>query len=178
MSLIYDITTSLEANRGPVFSKHKYDVGSLIREVSVKTGIWLCLQWNVMMTQWHRFIWCEAACPLSAVVQQQCRVGSSAVLTWTSSCVALQRKLFPVTSDIHPCSRFKDVFISAPHVCNFAFFSLTRVKQCWPTSQESKDKNPVNKEVLTERNGVLQDKKRCCHKCKRASRVLLTELVQ
>lgn len=46
MSLIYDITTSLEANRGPVFSKHKYDVGSLIREVSGD----VCENWHLSLS--------------------------------------------------------------------------------------------------------------------------------
>lgn len=93
MSLIYDITTSLEANRGPVFSKHKYDVGSLIREVS--GGLWKLAS---------EFVYSETSWWHSDIVLFDVRQRVRSVLSYSSSVVMVHQLFWHEPPAVSRCT--------------------------------------------------------------------------
>lgn len=114
-------------HRGPVFTEHKYDEGSLhcTNTENGAHGEWGDDVSSRVGRSWRTVMYIfKAACLLSVVVRQQYHVGSLAVvLTWISSCVSLQRKLFllPLTYISVPGLRTP----SSPHHRSVTWLSST-----------------------------------------------------
>ena len=91
--------------------------------------------------RWHPCSWMWGSVSpqrdRKAVVTYQlanCSCHCCSSLLWHDSPTA---SLSPVNTDTHPCARLKSIPVYAPHVRNWALFSLICIKQRWSTSQPS-----------------------------------------